>query len=64
MINDDNIDLNLILSFTNHYENLYEEGKITETQLNQVLNLLDNFEDYSPDEFKDKMIEIFGDIDS
>lgn len=60
MINQDNIDLNLILSFTNHYESLYEDGKITEEQLNQILSLLDNFDDYSPEEFKEKMINIFN----
>ena len=59
MPNKDNIDLNIILSFTNHYENLYEKGEITEEQLNRVTTLLDNFESYSSEEFKEEMKSIF-----
>ncbi len=53
-----NIDLKVILSFTDHYQNLYEQGEITEKQLNKVMKLLDNFENYSLDDFKNKIKKI------
>ena len=59
MLNQDNIDLNIILSFSNHYEKLFEKGEITETQLDQILSLIDDYEKYSSEEFEKKVNEIF-----
>jgi len=61
MLNQKNIDLNIILSFANHYENLYEKGEITEKQLDQVLSLLDKIEKLSRKELEERIESIFGD---
>lgn len=53
------LDLKLILSFANSYRNLYEKGEINEEQLNQVLDLIENYQSYAPDEFKNKLDSIF-----
>ena len=55
----ENIDLKIILSFTNQYQNLYEKGDITEDQLNSVIELLDNYQNYSPEDFKKTVQTIF-----
>ncbi|MFW6034824.1 MAG: hypothetical protein ACOCRZ_01080 [Halothermotrichaceae bacterium] len=58
-MNIDQLDLKIILGFTNAYENLYEKGEISEEQFNQVLTLLDNYKQYNIDEFKNKLNDIF-----
>lgn len=53
------LDFRLILSFTNAYENLYEKGEISEEQFNRVLTLIDNYHQYTYQEFEQKLAEIF-----
>ncbi|MFW6000962.1 MAG: hypothetical protein ACOCQE_01210 [Halanaerobium sp.] len=53
------LDLKLILSFANSYRNLYQKGEIDEEQLNQVLDLIENYQSYAPDQFKNKLQSIF-----
>ncbi len=53
------LDFRLLLSFTNAYENLYNKGEISEQQLDQVLSLLDNYQQYTVEEFEAKLKEIF-----
>ena len=53
------IDLKIILSLTNAYEELYKQGEITEKQLQAVLSLLDQYQQYSTDEFKQRLEKIF-----
>lgn len=60
MLHKDNIDLKIILSFTNMYEDLYEKGEITASQRDRVLSLLDNYQDYSPEKFEQKLKQIFN----
>ncbi len=55
------LDFRLLLSFTNTYENLYNKGEISEQQLDQVLSLLDNYQQYTFEEFEEKMKKIFPD---
>lgn len=59
MFNKDNIDLKLILAFTNAYEKLYEKGEITDLELDRILSLIDSYKDYTEKEFKEKLAEIF-----
>lgn len=59
MFNKDNIDLKLILAFTNAYEKLYEKGEITDLELDRILSLIDSYKDYTEKEFKEKLTEIF-----
>ncbi len=54
------IDFKLVLAFTNAYENLYEKGEITNEQFNQVLSLIENYQDYSLEDFKKELISIFN----
>ncbi len=61
MLNQKNLDLNIILSFANHYEYLHEKGEITEKQLEQVLSLLDKIEKLSREELEERIDSIFGD---
>ena len=53
------IDLKIILSLTNAYEELYKQGEITEKQLQAVLSLLDQYQQYSTEEFKQRLEKIF-----
>lgn len=53
------LDFRLLLSFTNTYENLYNKGEISEQQLDQVLSLLDNYQQFTVEEFEEKMKKIF-----
>ncbi len=53
------LDLKLILSFANSYRNLYQKEEINEEQLNQVLELIENYQSYAPDEFKAELESIF-----
>jgi len=55
----DQLDFRLVLAFTNAYERLYEKGEITEKQFNQILVLLENFQQYSLEEFKEALNKIF-----
>lgn len=52
-------DFRLVLSFTNAYQRLYEQGEITEEQLFQVSTLIDHYHKYTLKEFQDKLKEIF-----
>ncbi|MGM0603098.1 MAG: hypothetical protein ACQESS_07280 [Bacillota bacterium] len=61
MISCDKLDLKVILSFANSYRNLYQEGTISEEQLNKVLHLIDHYQDYKPNEFQQKLKGIFPD---
>ena len=54
------IDFKLILAFTNAYERLYEKEEITEKQFERVLNLLEKYQNYSREEFKQELKEIFS----
>ncbi|MCG8514927.1 MAG: hypothetical protein MI740_12355 [Halanaerobiales bacterium] len=60
MFNKDSIDLKIILSFTNAYEELYEKGEITEEQLHGVLSLLEHYQQYSSEEFKKQLENIIN----
>ena len=55
----DKIDLKIIFALTNAYENLYEKGEITEEQLESVLSLIDNYQDYPPADFEKELKNIF-----
>lgn len=61
----DKINFRLVLSFTNAYERLYQQGQISEEQLDRVStlldNLLDNYQQYSKSELVAKLAEIFPD---
>lgn len=59
MLNRDNLDLKIILSLTNTYENLYEKGEISGQQLDEVLTLIDNYQDYTPEHFQKEIENIF-----
>ena len=59
MLNKDNIDLKIILSLINAYEELYEKEKISEKQLNSIFSLLDNCHKYSTEEMKTELHKIF-----
>ncbi len=53
------LDLKLILSFANSYRDLYQKGEISEEQLNEILDLIENYQSYAPDEFKNELNAIF-----
>jgi len=53
------LDLKLILSFANSYRDLYQKGEITEEQLNEVLELIEDYQSFAPDEFKQKLKDVF-----
>ena len=55
------LDLKILLSFGDHYQRLYEKGKISQEQFNLIQKLLDNFENYTEEEFRQKMESIFSD---
>lgn len=59
MLNKDNIDQKIFFNLTNKYDELYKKGEITEEQLNQVLELIENYEKYKPEKFQKKIKEIF-----
>lgn len=54
------MDFKLVLAFSNAYQNLYEKGKITEDQLEKVLELIDSYQQYTIDKFKQKLEGIFS----
>lgn len=59
MLNKDNIDQKIFFNLTNNYYDLYEKGEITEKQLNKILELIENYKDYKPEEFQKKLKTIF-----
>ncbi len=59
MANNDNLDLNIIFSFADHYEKLEQKGEITEKQLEQVSSLLDKIEKISEEKLKERIDDIF-----
>ena len=63
MDNLDSLDLKLVLSFANAYRRLHEKDEISDQQLEDVMQLVENYQDYAPDEFKSRLHEIFPDSD-
>ena len=59
MLNKDNIDQKISLTLTNNYYDLYENGEITKEQLDKVLELIEDYKDYKPEEFQQKIENIF-----
>lgn len=49
------IDLKIVYEFTNKYEKLKNEGKISEEDFQKILSLLDNMDQLSKEELKDKL---------
>ncbi len=54
-----NLDLEIMVYFTEIYHNLWEEGKISREEHEQVQALLDNLEQYPPNLLKEKLESIF-----
>lgn len=63
MANLDSLDLKLVLSFANAYRRLNEKGEISDQQLKEVMQLVENYQEYAPDEFKSRLQEIFPESD-
>ncbi|KXS50355.1 MAG: hypothetical protein A8274_356 [Halanaerobium sp. 4-GBenrich] len=63
MANLDSLDLKLVLSFANAYRRLNEKGEISDQQLKKVMTLVENYQNYAPDEFKGRLQEIFPESD-
>ena len=63
MDNLDSLDLKLVLSFANAYRRLNEKGEISDQQLAEVMQLVENYQNYAPDEFKERLHEIFPESD-
>lgn len=63
MDNLDKLDLKLVLSFANAYRRLNEKGKITDQQLEKVMEMVENYQNYAPEEFKSRLHEIFPESD-
>ncbi len=63
MDNLDSLDLKLVLSFANAYRRLHEKGEISDQQLEEVMLLVENYQDYAPDEFKSQLHDIFPESD-
>ena len=59
MLNQDNIDQKIFFNITNNYYDLYESGEITKKELDQVLDLLEKYKKYKPEEFQKKLKNIF-----
>jgi hypothetical protein len=59
MANLDSLDLKLVLSFANAYRRLNEKGEISDQQLEEVMQLVENYQEYEPDKFKSRLREIF-----
>ena len=55
----DNIDQKLFFNFTDKYYQLYEKGEINEKQLEKILELIENYREYPPEEFKKRLKSIF-----
>ena len=52
------IDLKIVYEFTNKYEKLKKEGKISEEDFQKILSLLDNLNQLSQKELEDKLKSI------
>jgi predicted nucleic acid-binding protein len=52
------IDLKIVYEFTNKYEQLKKEGKISEEDFEKILSLLDNLNQLSQQELEDKLKSI------
>lgn len=63
MANLEKLDLKLVLSFANAYQKLNEKGEISDQQLKEVMQLVENFQAYNSQEFKAKLHEIFPESD-
>jgi mRNA-degrading endonuclease YafQ of YafQ-DinJ toxin-antitoxin module len=63
MANLGSLDLKLVLSFANAYRRLNEKGEISDQQLKEVMKLVENYQSYSPKEFKDRLQGIFPESD-
>ena len=54
------LDFKLLLAFTTAYENLYEKGEINEEQFEELLSLIENYRDYTLEDFKKNLESIFN----
>ncbi len=61
MANLDSLDLKLVLSFANAYRRLNEKGEISDQQLEEVMQLVENYQNYAQAEFKARLQKIFPD---
>ncbi|HKL13962.1 MAG TPA: hypothetical protein VJ907_10180 [Halanaerobiales bacterium] len=52
------LDLKIVFEFTDKYEELKKEGKISEKKFNEILSLLDNLNKLSKEELNDKLKDI------
>ena len=48
MANLDSLDLKLVLSFANAYRRLNEKGEISDQQLDEVMQLVENYQSFAP----------------
>ncbi|ADO78207.1 hypothetical protein [Halanaerobium praevalens] len=62
-LNLDSLDLKLVLSFANAYSRLNEKGEISDQQLEEVMQLVENYQNYAPADFKNRLQEIFPESD-
>jgi len=53
-----NIDLKIIYEFINKYEKLKKEGKISDENFQEILSLLDNFDQISKEKLESKLENI------
>ncbi|AZO93536.1 hypothetical protein [Halocella sp. SP3-1] len=51
-------DLKAVLAFANRYEKLHEKGIISAEQLEQIITLIEDYQKYSFEEFKEKLRSI------
>lgn len=63
MTNLGSLDLKLFLSFANAYRRLNEKGEISDQQLKDVMELVENYQRFAPKEFKDRLENIFPESD-
>jgi hypothetical protein len=63
MANLDSLDLKLVLSFANAYRRLNEKGEISDQQLEEVMKMVENYQNYAPDLFKTQLHDIFPESD-
>jgi len=59
-LNESQLDTRIQYLFLDKYEKLYNQNKISEKQLQKVINLIENFRDYSKGEFQDRLKKIFN----
>ncbi|QTL99806.1 hypothetical protein GM661_18530 [Iocasia frigidifontis] len=53
-------DLKAVLAFANRYEKLHEKGIISAEQLEQIITLIEDYQKYSFEEFKEKLRSIMN----